>query len=258
MKLYFKFFSIHLKSAMQYKASFFMLVTGQFLTSFSTFLAVYFLFSRFHSVDGFTFNEVLICYSSILLGYTSAECFMRGFDLFSSIISNGEFDRIMVRPRNEMYQVACSRIEFARIGRFLQAIAIMIYAIPTSGINWNAMTISVYFMMWIGGFAIFTGLFIVYAGFCFFTTEGLEFMNIFTDGGRTLSTYPLSIYNRGVLIFFTFIVPLACVQYYPFLYLTGRSVSIFNAFLPLTGLLFLIPCYIFWKIGVRHYKSTGS
>lgn len=243
---------------MQYKASFFMLILGQFLTSFGTLLSVYFLFNRFHSVDGYTFNEVLICYSSILLGYTLAECFMRGFDVFSGIISNGEFDRIMVRPRNEMFLVACSRIEFARIGRFIQAVLIICYAMPTSGIQWNLTTLSVYFLMCVGGFAVFTGLFIVYAGFCFYTIEGLEFMNIFTDGGRTLSTYPLNIYGKGILIFFTFIIPLACIQYYPFTYLIGRNTSIINALLPIVGILFLIPCYIFWKIGVRHYKSTGS
>jgi ABC-type uncharacterized transport system, permease component len=258
MKLYFKFFSIHLKSAMQYKASFFMLTLGQFLTSFSTFLAIFFLFNRFQSVDGYTFNEVLICYSSVLFGYTFAECFMRGFDTFPSIISNGTFDRIMVRPMNEMFQVVCHRIEFARIGRLLQAIAIICYAIPTSGIQWNFGTVGVYIMMCFGGFAVFTGLFIVFAGICFFTLEGLEFMNIFTDGGRTLSTYPLNIYGKEILMFTTFVIPFACVQYYPFTYLIGRNTSVINAFLPLAGLLFLIPCWLFWKIGVRHYKSTGS
>jgi ABC-2 type transport system permease protein len=29
-------------------------------------------------------------------------------------------------------------------------------------------------------------------------------------------------------------------------------------FLPLAGLLFVIPCRLFWRFGVRHYKSTGS
>ncbi|MCL2518220.1 MAG: ABC-2 family transporter protein [Oscillospiraceae bacterium] len=258
MKLYFKFFAMHLRSAMQYKTSFFLLTLGQFLTSFGTFLSVYFLFARFQNVDGYTFNEVLICYSAILLSYTTAECFFRGFDTFPSIISNGEFDRIMVRPRNEIYQIVCSRIEFARIGRMVMAIVIMFYAIPTSGIHWTPANVGVYVMMWAGGSGIFCGLFIVYAAVCFFTIEGLEFMNIFTDGGRTLSTYPINIYGRGVLIFFTFVIPLACVQYYPFTFITGRSDALLNAFLPLCGFLFLIPCYLFWKFGVGRYKSVGS
>ena len=48
------------------------------------------------------------------------------------------------------------------------------------------------------------------------------------------------------------------VQYYPFLYLTGRSGSLFYFLTPLIACLFLIPCFLLWRVGVRHYKSTGS
>jgi ABC-2 type transport system permease protein len=258
MKLYLKYFSIVLKSQMQYKVSFAMTALSQFLTSFSVFLGVYFLFSRFHSVGGFAYTEVLLCFSSVLASFSLAECFFRGFDTFSGIISNGEFDRIMVRPRNEILQVISSRIELTRIGRFLQALIMFIYAIPASGVVWTANKIFTLIFMILGGVVVFTGLFIVYAGICFFTLEGLEFMNIFTDGGREFGTYPYSIYGKGVLKFVTYVIPLALFQYYPFLYLTGRSDRLLYMFLPLISMLFIIPCLIFWRFGVRHYKSTGS
>lgn len=258
MRLYLKYASIILRSQMQYKASFVMTSIGQFLTAFTTFLGMYFMFSRFNSVNGFSFSEVLLCYAVILTSFSLAECFVRGFDAFSGIISNGEFDRIMVRPRNEILQVLASRIEFTRIGRLLQAIAIFIYAIPVSGVVWSFDKIITVVLMIIGGFFTFSGLFIIYAGICFFTIEGLEFMNIFTDGGREFGKYPLSIYGEGVLKFFTYIVPLALFQYYPFLYLIAKTDNVFYMLLPLAGILFLIPCLIFWKIGIRHYKSTGS
>jgi len=258
MRLYFKYAGIILRSQMQYKASFFMTAIGQFLVSFSTFLGIYFMFSRFNSVDGFTYSEVLLCFSIILTAFSLAECFVRGFDTFSGIISNGEFDRIMVRPRNEIFQVLASRIEFSRIGRLIQAIVVFIYVIPTSGIVWSFDRIVTVIFMISGGFLIFSGLFLVYAALCFYTIEGLEFMNIFTDGGREFGKYPLSIYGEGVLKFFTYVIPLALFQYYPFLYLIGRTTNVLYMLLPLSGIVFLIICYIFWRVGVRHYKSTGS
>lgn len=258
MRLYIKYASIILRSQMQYKASFVMTSIGQFLTAFTTFLGMYFMFSRFNSVDGFSFSEVLLCYAVILTAFSLAECFVRGFDAFSGIISNGEFDRIIVRPRNEILQVLASRIEFSRIGRLLQAIAIFIYAIPTSGVIWSSDKILTVILMIIGGFLVFSGLFIIYASVCFFTIEGLEFMNIFTDGGRELGKYPLSVYGEGIMKFFTYIIPITLFQYYPFLYLIGRTDNKFYMILPLVGIPFLIPCLMFWKFGVRHYKSTGS
>ena len=62
MRLYGKFFVMHLKSLMEYKTSFFLTCIGQFLVSFNVFLGMYFMFQRFSNVEGFTYNEVLLCF----------------------------------------------------------------------------------------------------------------------------------------------------------------------------------------------------
>ena len=258
MKLYLKYVSMLLKSQMQYKASFIMTSIGQFLVSFTTFLGVYFMFSRFNSVNGFAFSEVLICFSVVLMSFSITECFVRGFDVFPRLIQSGNLDRILVRPRNEIFQVLTSNIDFSRVGRLFQAILMLCIAIPASGIDWTFDKIITVILMIIGGIAVFTALFVLYAGISFFTIESLEFMNIFTDGSREFGRYPLSIYGEGVLKFLTYVVPIALFQYYPFLYLIGRSDTICLIFLPLIGFIFIIPCYCFFKFGLRKYKSTGS
>ncbi|HWR18381.1 MAG TPA: ABC-2 family transporter protein [Clostridia bacterium] len=258
MKLYITYLSLHLKSQMQYKTSFFLTVLGQFLVSFSTFLGMYFMFERFHFVEGFTFSEVLLCFAAVLMAFSLAECFARGFDTFSRMIGNGEFDRILVRPRNEVFQVLASRLELSRMGRLIQAVGVLLYAIPASGVNWSPDKVLTLVFMIVCGSLVFSGLFVIYAALCFFTTEGLEFMNILTDGGREFGAYPFSVYGKGVLKFLTFVVPLALFQYYPFLYLVGQTDNVLYMFLPLVSLMFLLPCYALWRIGLKFYKSTGS
>lgn len=257
MRLYLKYFSIHIKSNMQYKASFFLTCIGQFLVSFNVFLGVLFMFQRFHSINGFKYNEVLLCFGIMLMEFSIAEAFARGFDMFSSMISNGEFDRVMVRPRNEILQVLGSKIEFTRIGRVIQAIVMFIYGISKSNIEWSLGKIITIVFMLVGGTLLFTGIFIIYASICFFTTEGLEFMNVFIDGAREYGKYPISVYGKRILQFCTFIVPYALIQYYPLLYILGRGKTWYQ-FMPLLACAFIIPCLLFWKLGIRHYKSTGS
>lgn len=258
MKLYFKYMGMLLKCQMQYKASFFMTALGQFLVSFTSFLGVYFMFSRFNSVNGFTFSEVLICFAEMLLAFSITECFVRGFDTFPRLIRSGELDRILVRPRSAVFQVLTSTMEFSRVGRTLQAVLMLSYAIPNSGIVWTGDKVCTLILMIIGGIGVYSGLFMIYAGISFFTIEGLEFMNIFTDGSREFGKYPLSIYGEGILKFYTYVIPVALVQYYPFLYLVGRSANTSLMFLPLIGLLFTVPCYGFFRFGLRKYQSTGS
>ena len=247
-----------LKSQLQYKASFIMTAFGQFLVSFTTFLGVYFMFSRFHTVDGFTLAETMICFSIMLTAFSLAECFVRGFDVFPRLIKSGDLDRILVRPRSVVFQVLTSNVEFTRVGRLVQALLMLAYAIPNCGITWTVGKVLTVLSMILGGLAVFTGLFMLYAGISFFTIEGLEFMNIFTDGSREFGKYPIAIYGESVLRLLTYIVPIALFQYYPFLYLIGRSDTWQLGLLPLLGFLFILPCYLFFRYGLHKYKSTGS
>ena len=257
-KLYGKFFAIHLRSQMQYKTSFILTVLGQCLTSFGAFLSIYFLFARFHQVEGFVFQEVLLCHAVVLLSFSLAEIVFRGFDTFAGIISRGEFDRFLLEPRSPMFRTLCTRMEFSRLGRLAEAGIVMAYALSTGVVVWNWAKAGVLLLMLVCGTLLFAGLFTVYASFCFFSIQGLEFMNIFTDGGREFGQYPFTVYGRRILRFFTYIIPLACVQYYPLLYLLDRAPSPWYALIPLGALLFLVPSTLFWRLGVRHYKSSGS
>ncbi|MBR0303599.1 MAG: ABC-2 family transporter protein [Clostridia bacterium] len=258
MKLYFKYIGILFKSRMQYKVSFFMTAFGQFLITFTGFAGIFFLFERFHSVKGFDFPETLLCFATVTFSFSIAECFFRGFDSFAALIKSGELDRILIRPRGVIFQVLTSKMEFTRVGRFLTALFVFIYAAPASGVRWNAEKILIVFLMIAGGVSVFSGLFMIYAGFSFFTIEGLEFMNIFTDGTKEFGRYPLSIYGRELLLFYTFVIPIAPFQYYPFLYLIGQTDRAWYGLLPLTGFLFIIPALAFFRFGLRRYRSTGS
>lgn len=258
MKLYLKYFSIQLKSVMQYKISFFLTTIGQCLTTFFSFLSIYFLFARFGNIKNYSFNEVLLCFSTIFMSFSLAECFGRGFDNFSSIISDGGFDRILTRPRNEVLQVLGTKIELTRIGKLVQALIIFIYSISTCGVHFSPDKILTLILMITGGTFLFFGLFMISAVICFFTIESLEVINIFTDGGRELAQYPLDIYKTSVLRFFTFVIPLAFVNYYPLLYIIGRSRNPIYILSPLIACLFVIPSYALWRFGVRHYTGTGS
>jgi len=258
LRLYFHYISIIIRSTMQYKTSFFLTMVGQFLVSFNVFLGVFFMFKRFSAVKGFTYSEVLLCFSIVLLEFSLAEMVARGFDMFSHTVRSGNFDRILVRPRSEVLQVLGSKFELTRIGRMLQSVVMFIYGVTHSNVDWDFPKVVTVIFMLIGGAAIFSGMFLIYAALCFFTLEGLEFMNIMTDGVREYGKYPFAVYGKRVLQFTTFVVPYALVQYYPLLYLLGRVSSPVYIFLPLVAVLFLVPSYALWRFGVRHYKSSGS
>ncbi|MCI9323770.1 MAG: hypothetical protein HFH81_11015 [Lachnospiraceae bacterium] len=195
IRLYRQYVSIVVRGMMQYKASFLLNSLGQFLVSFSVFLGIYFMFRRFHQVRGYSYSEVLLCYAIVLMEFSLAEMWARGFDTFSGLVRSGEFDRVLVRPQGEILQVLGSRFELTRLGRMSQAVVMLVYAFCTAEIHWTVGRVCTFLFMLVGGTAVFSGLFLIYAALCFFTLEGLEFMNVLTDGAREYGKYPLDSCN---------------------------------------------------------------
>lgn len=257
VKLYFKFLAVHIKSAMTYKASFFLTCLGQMLITANVYLGVVFLMDRFGTVGGYALTELTLCFGCILLASSLAECFGRGFDVFNRILSQAQFDRLLVRPRGLIFQVLCQDMKPSVAARVLQGALMLAYGIQAGQIQWTvgkALTVAA---MVLCGAAVFFGVYLLYAALCFFTLEGLEVMNIFTNGVQEYGKYPFDVYGKGVLWLLTLLVPMALVQYWPLQYLLGRGPGWYGL-LPLVSLLFLLPCAAAWRFGVAHYRSTGS
>ena len=217
MRLYLKYVAMQLKADLEYKKAFALSLFFKMLSALSALVSIVFLFDKFGSLADYKFEDVLICFVMSFLGFSLAECFFRSFDHFDRILSNGEFDRILVRPRSVILQVLGSEVEFNRIGRAFVAIVIFFILLASKP----------------------------------------ELMQP-TKFARDLTQYPLSIYQKWVQRLFTYIIPISLVNYYPLLYVIGKTNNKLYMLLPFVAMLFVIPCYAVWSIGLKKYKSTGS
>lgn len=259
VRLYVRYMGLVFKSAMQYRTSFLLTLLGQAFIPFTVFAGMLLLFQRFHMLGEWTVHEVMLCFACIHLSFAVSECLARGFDMFSQMVSQGEFDRVLVRPRGTVLQVLGARFEFSRIGRFALSLSILVISLVRLQLVLTPLKLLTVLLMVLCGALIFSGIFMLAATLCFWTIQGIEVVNIFTDGGREMSQYPLNIYPKAIMRFFTFVVPFGTVNYLPLRWLLGRPDSQqWHAFTPLLGLLFLIPCVLLWRFGVRKYQSAGS
>lgn len=260
MRLYIQYVRMVIRSTLQYPATVWLLTFGQFFVSFFSILAVLLLFQRFGALDNWSLTEVALCFGITRLAFSISECLLRGFDTFPQLVVKGDFDRILLRPRTTILQVLGSGFEITRIGNFIQGALVLAIAAMQFELPWTPPRIFTLILMIAGGAAVFSGLIILGATASFFTVQGLEVVNIFTHGGQEMTSYPLTIYSRWVVRFFTFVIPFGCMNYLPLLYLTGKEQShpVLYMLIPLSGFLFLLPCVLIWRLGVRHYASTGS
>ena len=140
----------------------------------------------------------------------------------------------------------------------IQSIIILVISVLNINIVWNVSKIITLVLMLVSSCLIFFGIFLISSSYCFITLEGLECRNLITDGGKHMAQYPIGIFSRGFKFFFTFIIPYAFINYYPLLYLLDRSDNTLLMFSPLLVVIFLIPCFISFKLLSRKYTSAGS
>lgn len=258
MKIYFKSLELHLKSLLEYKASFIASFLSQIVVFFSYYFIILALFSKFDNIKGFTLYEVLLCFAVIQFGFAFCECFARGIDRFDYLIIQGEFDRILLRPKNIIIQSLCYDADFTKLSRLIQALIVLIIAIINLKLVWTPLKVIALLLMLLSSILIFLSIFLLAASYCFITVQGLEVRNVFTSGGKHMAQYPIGVFKKGFVYFFTFVIPYAFVNYYPLLYILGKSNNNLYAISPLIVSIYLLPCIAIFYLGTRHYASVGS
>jgi ABC-2 type transport system permease protein len=261
--LYLRYLGMRARAQMQYRASFAMLMVGHFVTTGIEGLSLWSLFDRFGSLRGWSLPEVAMFYGVVSVAFASAEILARGFDTFDRIVKTGEFDGFLLRPRSTILQMAGRQLALDRLGRFTQGFVVLVWSGSALGIAWSASRIILVVAAVVGGACLFAGLLVVQATICFWTVESLEIMNTMTYGGTETGQFPITIYQDWFRKFFTYVVPLACVTYFPIVAVLGRqdplgTSPLFQHLAPLVGVAFLFASFQVWRFGVRHYCSTGS
>ena len=259
MRLYSKYVSIQLKSAFEYRTSYIFETIASTFQTLVTLSAILVVFMKYEKVGGYTLNQVLITYSMIVFTFSFATMVFRGFDAFDKLIITGELDRLLIRPRSIFMQVLGYKMELNRMGRVLITFGVLVYSLATASIVWTTMKVVTLVLMVVCSILLFLSLFLIYSGICIFTVQGLEVLNVFINGGKDLSEYPIDIYSKIFRVFFTYIIPFGCVNYLPLQYLLGFSnANLLYALSPLFVVVFFLLCYGFFRWALTKYKSTGS
>jgi len=258
LKLIKNYLSLHLKISLEYKSSFILTIISQTLAMLVELFVVISLFNKFKLLDTYNTYEILLGFSTLWLGYSLVELFGRGFDHFSIIIINGNFDLLLIRPRSLFIQIFGSDICYEKTGRVLISLLIFIYSSIKVINDFTILKVFLLVSMILCSSIIIISVLIIGASFCFYTIQGLEVINIFTNGTRQVGQYPMGIYKKAVRLFFSIVIPITLVNYYPIRYLTGESNNIIYLLLPYYSIIIFIISNIIFHIGTKKYTSSGS
>lgn len=201
--------------------------------------------------------------SLLALMQAFTECVGRGLTAFSRVVQGGEFDQILLRPRNLLLQVLCSSTDPRRLSTAVLGIVLMWLSVTQLGIPWTLGSTVLLLISVAGTVLMLLGLFLVEATLCFLSVQSIEAVNILTYGGRTACEYPVDIYPRPIRLLFMYVAPFGLCMHVPVSALLHHPMvdwPAWTAYLaPLAGAAFFGLMALVWrKVGVKRYCSTGS
>ncbi|MGI5291604.1 ABC transporter permease [Nonomuraea polychroma] len=249
------------RAAAAYPASFWLMTVFGIVIAALDVAVILVIFANTTSLGGFSRDEVLFLYGASSVTFTLCDTFVSNIDRVSQHIKAGTLDTFLIRPVGAWLQLATDRFNGNRIGRVLQAVAVLGYALAVLDLDGGrAWMIPV---MVATGIVIYTALWTLAGALQFVLTDAPEVSNSFTYGSHQLSQYPFSIYGRDLVWGVTYVVPLAFINWQPGLYVLGRDdpygTPEFMRFVgPAAALALALLAALAWRQGVRHYRSTGS
>jgi ABC-2 type transport system permease protein len=261
--LYRRLIGARIRAQMQYRLSFLLMTLVSIVVTGSDLLAILILFNYFEELAGWRAGEVALLYGLTMVAFGLSEMVAAGFDIFPQAIRQGELDRVLLRPIGIFVQVLAADFQLRRLGRVSQGGLALALAMAWTPIAWTPLKVLYLLVVIVSGFVMFSALLVLGAVLCFWTVQSIEIINTVTYGGTEMASYPLPIYHELLQRFFTFVVPLAFVSYFPALYLLDRpEVQRLPGWLPgmtpVAAVMLALVAWLAWQVGVRHYQSTGS
>lgn len=251
------------KAWFQYRVDAVLKSLAVFLREATGIIVIWFTLMKFDNISGWNIYEMVFLFSLLFLTYGIMIIFFTGLRDFGNTVRSGSFDRFILRPRGLLFQIIFVNSDwFAALGHGGLGITLFLISAWKVGINWS-LTNALYYIFTIAGGVLIQGaVFLILATLNIFMLQTNSLKELLYWNMRKFAGYPISIFNKVIQIFMIYVMPFAFVNYFPAQFLLRKSdmsySEIYMYLTPIVGTVMYLGAYLFWRFGIRFYKSSGN
>ncbi len=264
VRLYLRLVGAHVRSALEYPASFAIGVATNLVLTALEVVAIMAVFSNVDQLAGWRVEEVVLLYGLGQTAFYLADVMVGHLDDLPVLVRTGALDVLLLRPRRLLFQVVAGDLDLRHVGSVVQGLVMLVIGLTVAPIVGGPVEVAARVVVGvIGAVVIYAAIWVATVSITFWLVDSREVSAAFTYGGRSMSMYPLGVYGDWLQRYARFVVPLAFTAYYPALGLLGRDDPLGGPAAlawagPAVGALALLVAGLVWRAGVRAYRSTGS
>ncbi|GAA4599673.1 ABC-2 type transport system permease protein [Actinoplanes octamycinicus] len=251
------------RSVVSYRTSFLIeLLTNVGATVFDV-LTVLVLFRATDRIAGFTLPEALLITGIISAGFALADFTIGNVDRLKTYVRAGTLDAVLVRPLAALPQLLLMDLPIRKLLRVVFGFTVLVVAVRMNEIDWTPARVALLLVAPLSCAVFMSAIFVISASLAFWWVDSGELGSAFTYGGRDFASYPITVYGPVFRTLFAYVLGLAFIGYQPALALLGRpdplGLPAWAGFAsPLVALAAAVVAAAVWRVGLRHYRSTGS
>jgi ABC-2 type transport system permease protein len=257
--MYVTFQLVYLRTALAYEADFWIGILGVALTHGVGIIFVWTLFLRVPQVAGWSMWEVAALYALSIIPRGLTELLCDGQWQLRRLINRGEFDRLLVRPMSPALQVITQFSSIHGLGSVILGSVVLGRALGALELAWGGEDWLLLMLTLLSGMVLMSAL--NYATNCqgFWDSGSSSSFPFLMQNLAEFAKFPLTIYDQLVRAVLTWVVPFACVSYYPglvLLHLPDAQPWMAGS-APLAAAGMAAVAAILWRRGLARYQGTG-
>lgn len=259
LRMYITFQMVHIRTALSYEADFWIGILGVALTHGIGVVFVWALFLRVPEIAGWSIWQVAVLYALSIIPRGLTELLCDGQWRLRMLINRGEFDRLLVRPMSPALQLITQFSSIHGFGSLILGTVVLVRAVTELELSWGIGAWLILLLSILSGTVLTSA--INYATNCqgFWDSASTSSFPFLVQNLAEFAKFPLTLYDRLVQIVLTWIIPFACVSYYPGLLLLNRPEAQAWMLLvaPLAAAAMATVAALLWHEGLRRYQGTG-
>jgi ABC-type uncharacterized transport system, permease component len=251
------------RSQVSYRTSFLVDLVGNVGATVFDVATVLVLFRLTRTLGGFPRAEAMVMVGLSAAAFATADLAVGNIERLRQYVRTGLLDAVLVRPLGALPQLLLMDLPLRKASRALFGVAVLVAAVLTAGIDWTPARVGLVVLAPVCGVVFFASIFVTTAALSFWWIDSGEVGSAFTYGGRDFTTYPVTVYSGWFRAVFAYVLGFGFVAYYPALALLGRAdplgLPVWAGWAaPAVALPAVLVAALAWRVGVRHYRSTGS
>ncbi|MER5701819.1 ABC-2 family transporter protein [Micromonospora sp. NPDC002296] len=251
------------RSQAAYRTSFVVDLVGNVGATVFDVVTVLVIFGVTRELGGFTLREALVMVGLSTAAFAIADLLVGNVERLPRYVRTGLFDAVLLRPLGALPQLLLMDLPLRKVSRVVFGLGVLVVAVGSAGIDWTPGRAALVVLAPLAGVVFFGSVFVATATVSFYWTESGELANSITYGGKDFTSYPATVYDGWFRAAFAYGLGFAFVSYQPALALLGRADPLglpawAGWAAPAVALVAAALAAIAWRVGVRHYRSTGS